>query len=321
MYFYSIVIPVYNRPAELKELLQTLTEQTYKSFEVLVVEDGSPERCESIVDQFKDQLDIQYLYKENTGQGFSRNYGFEHARGDYFVVFDSDCLIPANYFQIVDHSLITAKLDAYGGPDKAHESFNLLQKAISYSMTSVFTTGGIRGAEKRVGAFQPRSFNMGISRAVYDKTKGYKITRMGEDIELSIRIKEHGFRVGLIPDAFVYHKRRTSLGQFYQQLHFFGRARVNISRFYPGELKLIHLFPAMFLLAMLSMPLWYIFWPLVFEAGLVLFGLYFMLIMIDSTIRNMNVFVGGLSVISSIVQLTAYGIGFIQEGIKKLISG
>lgn len=315
--FFSVVIPVYNRPQEIQELLKSLTEQTYDDFEVLIVEDGSDEDCKAIVDSFTDELDIQYFYKENSGQGLSRNYGFERARGDYYVVFDSDCLIPEHYFETVSVHLSTHNIDAWGGPDEAHPSFTTLQKAISYSMTSPFTTGGIRGNKRHAGTFHPRSFNMGISKEVFEKTGGYKITRMGEDIEFSLRIIEHGFITGLIPDAYVYHKRRTSLKAFFKQLHFFGRARINISRFFPDEVKLVHLLPSFFTLGLLifiSLPFWSL---TLFKVGAGVFIVFALLIGIDSTLKNKNPLVGVLSILTSIIQLTAYGIGFMSEGLIK----
>ena len=226
---YSIVIPVYNRPDEVKELLDSLLSQVFEDFEVIIVEDGSTEKSDQVIQHYQSELNIHYFFKENSGQGFARNYGFERAKGDYIIVFDSDCIIPDNYLIHVDSFLKKNTADAFGGPDKAHSSFNTLQKAISYSMTSPFTTGGIRGNKKHVGKFHPRSFNMGISKEVFDKTRGYKLTRMGEDIEFSIRIINSGFKTALIEKAHVYHKRRSSLSQFYKQLHFFGRARVNVN--------------------------------------------------------------------------------------------
>ena len=199
--FFSIIIPLYNRPQEIKELLESLVLQTYKQFEVLVIEDGSVDDAGEIVKDFSDKLDVKYFVKENEGQGFTRNYGFERAKGDYFVIFDSDCLIPEDYFQIVNDSLNSDWLDAYGGPDASHPSFTPVQKAISYSMTSPFTTGGIRGNKKGIGQFHPRSFNMGVSRAVWEKAGGFIITRSAEDLEYSIRIHSLGFKIGLIPDA------------------------------------------------------------------------------------------------------------------------
>ena len=317
MRFYSLIVPVYNRPQEIDELLGSLQKQSFTNFEVIVVEDGSADKCDSIVQNFQD-LDIKYFYKENSGQGFSRKFGFEKAKGDYLIVFDSDCLIPSNYLEVVDQSLNENFLDAYGGPDRAHSSFSPIQKAISYSMTSTFTTGGIRGNKKHSGTFHPRSFNMGISREVFNKTGGYIITRMGEDIELSLRIIENGFKLGLIPDAFVYHKRRTSLVQFYKQLQFFGRARINVGRFYPKEVKLIHLLPAFFVFAVLALiltPLWSLF---VFKIGLAAAGFYYLLIFLDSLFKSKSLGVALLSVPCSFVQLFAYGIGFITEGLRKL---
>ena len=253
--FFSIIIPLYNRPQEIDELLFTLQQQEYKNFEVLVIEDGSENDAQSIVESYSGQLNIRYFVKENEGQGFTRNYGFERALGDYFIIFDSDCLIPRNYLTNVYAHLQKEYLDVFGGPDAAHESFTPVQKAISYSMTSLFTTGGIRGKKKHVGQFHPRSFNMGVSRKVWDRTGGFILTRLGEDIEFSIRAHRAGFRIGLIPEALVYHKRRTNFLQFYKQLHFFGRARINIYKHFPTELKLVHFFPAGFLLFLILMML------------------------------------------------------------------
>lgn len=313
MRLYSVIIPVYNRPDEIDELLESLTRQTYSNFEVLVVEDGSRDTCEMVVETYKDKLDIHYFFKENSGQGFSRNFGYERARGDYFIVFDSDCLIPEDYFKVVEESLNTNYLDAFGGPDKADVSFTAVQKAINYSMTSYFTTGGIRGRKKQAGTYHPRSFNMGISREVFEKTGGYNLPRKGEDIDFSIRIIKQGFTVGLIEQAFVYHKRRTSIGQFYEQLQFFGRARINVNRIHPGELKLAHLFPLVFLIGIFLIPLILL---IKVEYGVALgafYDLYFILIFLDSTFRNRNPVVGALSMITAFVQLTAYAIGMVRE--------
>ena len=243
--FFSFIIPVYNRPEELEELLACIEKQSYKEFEIVIIEDGSTLRSNSVVEKYQAKgLSIQYLEKKNEGQGFARNDGFKIAKGEYFVILDSDALIEDNYLEVVHQAIISEKLDLFGGPDKDHPSFTPIQKAISYSMTHLLTTGGIRGKKSNVGGtFHPRSFNMGISRAVYEATQGFKITRMGEDIEFSIRCISLGFKSGLIENAFIYHKRRTSFSQFYKQLHFFGRARINIGRFFPNELKWVHYFP------------------------------------------------------------------------------
>ncbi|NMM50276.1 glycosyltransferase [Marinigracilibium pacificum] len=316
--FYSLIIPVYNRPDEVDELLESLTKQTYTNFEVLVIEDGSSLPCDDVVSRYTLSLDIRYFAKENEGQGFTRNYAYERASGDYFIVFDSDCIIPSHYLETVNSHLNTEWLDAFGGPDKSHESFTDVQKAISYSMTSPYTTGGIRGSKKHAGTFHPRSFNMGISAEVWKKTKGYVITRMGEDIEFSIRIINSGFKVGLIEDAYVYHKRRTDFRQFYKQLFFFGRARVNIGRFYSSEIKFFHLFPVCFFLG-------FLFWLLILPwlmPGLFIFGAgmllgYYMLIFFDSFFKNgKSLSIASKSLIASFIQLFAYGHGFVSEWLK-----
>jgi glycosyltransferase involved in cell wall biosynthesis len=316
---FSIIIPLYNRPQEIKELLETLTQQTYKQFEVLVIEDGSVNDAAEIVESFTDKLDVRYFVKANEGQGFTRNFGFERAKGDYFVIFDSDCLIPADYLQIVNDHLNATWLDAYGGPDDAHSSFTAVQKAISYSMTSPFTTGGIRGNKKGLGQFHPRSFNMGVSRGVWEKVGGFIITRSGEDIEYSIRIHSAGFKIGLIPDAKVYHKRRTSFYQFYKQLHFFGRARINVYMFFPNELKLVHFFPAVFTLGLLFSIIANIFRWRIAELCNLFLALFVLLIFFHAWWKNQSVKVAFLSIIASFTQLTAYGLGFMQDFWKRVV--
>lgn len=317
--FFSIIIPLYNRPQEIKELLETLTVQTYKRFEVLVIEDGSVNDAEEIVKSFADQLDVKYFKKKNEGQGFTRNYGFERAKGDYFIIFDSDCLIPEDYLQIVNDSLNTNWLDAYGGPDASHPSFTAVQKAISYSMTSPFTTGGIRGNKKGIGRFHPRSFNMGVSRKVWETVGGFIITRSAEDLEYSIRIHSAGFKIGLIPDAKVYHKRRTNFLQFYKQIHFFGRARINLYKFFPNELKLIHFFPAAFTLGVFFSIIANIFrWPIAELCNFVL-AIIVLLIFFHSWWKNKSAKVAFLSIIAAYIQLIAYGLGFMQDFWKRVI--
>ena len=315
MYLYSFIIPLYNRPDEIRELLHSLTLQANKNFEVLIVEDGSSISGKEAVEKFADQLDVKYFYKENGGQGFARNYGFERAKGDYFIVLDSDVILPRHYLSAIESRLEKEKLDAFGGPDAAHPSFTIIQKAISYVMTSLFTTGGIRGAKKHLGKFQPRSFNMGISKEVYEKLGGYAIPRLGEDLEYSLRIIKSGYKTGLIPEAFVYHKRRTNLKKFYDQLHFFGRSRINVYRFYPDQIKLMHWFPFAFFLYCISSLIFIILGkPWLFLAlplGLWTIGLF-----IDALIKEKSLAVALVSIVAAFIQLNAYGIGFITDFIK-----
>lgn len=317
--FFSIIIPLYNRPDEIRELLETLTQQTYKQFEVLVIEDGSTKDAADIIPAFADKLDLKYFVKPNTGQGFSRNFGFERAKGDYFVIFDSDCLIPEDYLQIVNDAVSANHLDAYGGPDDSHPSFTPIQKAISYAMTSPFTTGGTRGNKKSVGQFHPRSFNMGLSRQVWEKAGGYIITRLGEDIEYAIRIHSLGFKIGLIPDAKVYHKRRTDFYRFYKQLHFFGRARINVYKFFPKGLKLVHFFPAAFTLFLgFSIIANIMRWPISLVCNFVIAGI-ILLIFFHAWFKTKSVKIAFLSIIASFTLLIAYGLGFMQDFCKRII--
>ena len=317
--FFSVIIPVYNRPIELAELLNCLTQQDYPNFEVVIIEDGSKIDSKEVVDTFKNKLAISYFVKENGGQGFARNYAFERAKGDFFVILDSDALIEPTYLTEVYKGIQENQLDLFGGPDREHVSFTPIQKAISYSMTSFFTTGGIRGKAKNIGGkFHPRSFNMGISRQVWEKTGGFKITRMGEDIEFSIRCIENGFKSGLLPNAFIYHKRRTSFIQFYDQLHFFGRARINISRFFPNELKWVHFIPLAYYIYFWNTIIWNI---VEIKLGMILSSFllaYWILILIDALIKSKSLLIAFLGLTAANIQLLAYGKGFLEEGLKKL---
>lgn len=328
---FSIIIPVYNRPDEIEELLESFTHQTYKDFEIVIVEDGSSLPCQHIVEQYHNQLTIQYIEKENSGQGFSRNEGFKHAKGEVFILMDSDCLVPDTYLEEVKEGMTTQSLDAFGGPDRAHPSFTPTQKAINYAMTSFITTGGIRDRSDALETYHPRSFNMGFKKEVVDKIGGFRITRMGEDIELSERIIRAGFRVGLIPKAIVYHKRRTSLRQFAKQLHFFGRARVNIWRFYPDQLKLVHLFPVLFLVGsiasyVLSVVSLFLFLQNTAQPASIIITLlatplsmiiiFFTALFLHACYLEKNLSVASKAVLASYIQLTAYGVGFISEFLK-----
>lgn len=327
--FFSIIIPLYNRPQEIQELLSSLLKQTYKSFEVIVVEDGSSIPAKDIVESFHPRLDVKYFSKENTGQGFSRNYGFERASGDFFIVFDSDIIVPENYLEIVKQGIEKDNLDAFGGPDAAHHSFSTIQKAISYSMTSPFTTGGIRGNKKHVGQFHPRSFNMGISRHVFNQTHGYKLSRRSEDIEFSIRMINSGFKVGLIPEAYVYHKRRTSFSQFFKQTYGFGKGRIDIAQMYPNELKLVHALPAVFTLGVIGVLILNVVNLLLYNDLYIInllgwFGnaflvLYTIFLFGHSFIVTKDLKVAISSVIAAYTQLLAYGTGFMRNYIDRVL--
>lgn len=313
---FSVVVPVFNRPDELSELLMSLTTQTFQDFEVVIVEDGSTLTSKKVVDFFSEKLKITYLFKSNSGPGPSRNMGFQNSKGDYFVVFDSDCILPENYFESVIAFLSRSPLDAWGGPDRAHENFTILQRAMGYTMSSPLTTGGIRGGKKHVGWFQPRSFNMGISRKVFEETGGFQFDRYAEDIEFSIRMREKGFRVGLISEAFVYHKRRATLPQFYHQVFNFGKGRALIGRKYPAEVKLAHWLPSLFLLGCAMILVVSFLSVSLFLAGIGGLLLYLAGIFFHSLFINKNLIVALLSVPSVLVQFSGYGLGFLQERLK-----
>lgn len=314
---YSVVIPVYNRPEELRELLESLTKQLFADFEVLVVEDGSTKRSEDIVEQFSRRLRIQYLTKPNTGPGPSRNFGFEHASGEYFVVFDSDCVLPPEYFAIVERYLSIHSLDAWGGPDRGHEDFSSLQQAMAYTMSSVLTTGGIRGGKNQADNFQPRSFNMGISRKVWEATGGFKFDRLAEDIELSIRIRKMGFNIGLIADAFVYHKRRTELTEFFTQVEGFGRGRVRVGKAHPGEVKPVHWFPTFVLIGFVMLPIILVLFHDLGMIGYTVLFFYWIAIAVDCFQQTKSVAAAMLSVPAAMVQFLGYGWGFLSETFKR----
>lgn len=314
---YSVIIPVYNRPDEVRELLESLANQSRQDFEVIIVEDGSEISSEAVADEFSKRLAIRYYSKANGGPGPARNFGFAHAKGQYFVIFDSDCILPPGYFEAVDQTLVTEQLDAWGGPDRGHEKFTIVQRAMAYTMSSVLTTGGIRGGKRRIGWFQPRSFNMGISREVYEKTGGFNFDRFAEDIEFSIRMKKAGFRTGLIVDAFVFHKRRATFGQFFKQVFNFGKGRAMIARVHPEEVKLAHYFPALFLIGTLALPILYFAGGMLFQVGVGLFSLYLFLIFVDSLRVNRHLGVAILSIPSALLQLWGYGIGFLVEKFRQ----
>lgn len=327
--FFSVIIPLYNRPQEIDELLDSLTRQRYMRFEVIIVEDGSTIPARTIVEGYKDRLDLHYLTKENEGQGFARNYGFAHAKGDYFIVLDSDVLLPESYFEAVNAGLRREGWDAFGGPDAAHSSFTTVQKAISYAMTSPFTTGGIRGNKKHVGQFHPRSFNMGLSRKVYEVTGGFKLSRQSEDIEFSIRMINEGFSVGLIPEAYVFHKRRATLSQFFKQTNSFGKGRIVIYQLFPAELKPVHALPAVFVAGLVGLLLLNLV-SYVPGGGLVwirslagignfLLFFYTLLLFLHAWLKTKELKVALYSVLAAYTQLTAYGMGFISAYWQRVV--
>ncbi len=314
---YSFIIPVFNRPDEVDELLNSLTTQTLRDFEVIVVEDGSSVPCKDVTEKYADKLLIHYYYKDNSGPGQTRNYGVERASGEYMLILDSDCILPDTYLEEVEKELQHKEADAFGGPDRAHESFTDVQKAINYAMTSFFTTGGIRGGKKKMDKFYPRSFNMGVKKSVYQALGGFSKMRFGEDIDFSIRIFKGGYACRLFPEAWVWHKRRTDLKKFFKQVHNSGIARINLYKKYPESLKLVHLLPAVFTLGVVFLLLA----SLVCGWSLSLLVLFALIICIDSTLQNKSLKIGLLSVVASFIQLTGYGTGFLIAWWKRCVCG
>ena len=328
---YSIIVPVYNRPDEVDELLDSLMRQTEKDFEVIIVEDGSQKDCRSVVEKYCDRLDVAYFAKPNSGPGQSRNYGAERAKGEYLLILDSDVVLPEGYLAAVSAELEREPADAFGGPDRSHPSFTDTQKAISYSMTSFFTTGGIRGGKKKLDKFYPRSFNMGIRRDVYLRLGGFSPMRFGEDIDFSIRIFKAGCRCRLFPEAWVWHKRRTDLRKFFRQVYNSGIARINLYKKYPESLKLVHLLPMVFTVGVIALVLtsavgrvlmsycnphrWY--W--LCAAPWLPIIAYALLLFLDSALKNRSCRIGAISVAAAFVQLMGYGFGFISAWWKRCI--
>ncbi len=312
----TLFTTVYNRPDEVAELLATLAQQTRLPDEILIVEDGSSVPCKKVVEGYTDRLPIRYLYQENTGQGFARNTAYAAATGDLLIVVDSDCLLPEDYVQIVERDFTDRGLEVFGGPDAAHPSFTPLQKAIGFSMTSFFTTGGIRG--QREEGFHPRSFNMGITREVYEKTKGYLMTKKGEDIEFSMRLKKMGLKIGLIAGAKVYHKRRTSLAAFWRQVKFFGTARINVYRLHKDALKPVFLMPLGFMLYVTTLPVWLLGGLCWFLLAAAPFALFLVGLFVEGLIKLKSLPQAVLGVACGFVQLYGYGVGFLQEGLRYL---
>jgi glycosyltransferase involved in cell wall biosynthesis len=315
---FSFIIPVFNRPGEIKELLESLVLQTYKeSFEVVIVEDGSTLSSEEVVIDFQERLDISYYKKKNSGPGDSRNYGMRMAKGNYYIVLDSDCTIPSQYLANVTKSLQEQYVHCYGGPDAAHSSFSLIQKAINYTMTSILTTGGIRGSKKAVDKFQPRSFNMGISKVAFETVGGYGNIHPGEDPDLTFRLWEKGFETKLISEAFVFHKRRINWLKFYKQVHKFGMVRPILNKWHPQTAKSTYWFPSLFCLGFLlaiglyfrgiSAPIWF-------------YAFYFILIFVDALLKNRSIAVALLSLVSLGIQFYGYGFGFLKSTISLTFS-
>lgn len=328
---YSIIVPVYNRPDEVDELLQSLCEQTVKDFEVVIVEDGSIKTCKDVCDKYANILVLHYYTKENSGPGQSRNYGAERASGDFLLILDSDVVLPTGYLAAIDKELLQQEAEAFGGPDATHPLFTPVQKAISYSMTSFFTTGGIRGGKAKLDKFYPRSFNMGIRKDVYLKLGGFTKMRFGEDIDFSYRIVEAGYRPRLFQKAWVWHKRRTDFRKFFRQVYNSGIARINLEKRHPGTMKIVHLLPTIFTVGVISLILisaigralmyyvdreqfyWMCFAP---WSPIILYSL---LIFADSSIKNRSLKVGLLSIPAAFVQLMGYGLGFIESWWKRCV--
>ena len=312
---FSVIVPVYNRIGEVEDLLKSLAEQSCKDFEVVLVEDGSTERCDQVARKYAEKVDVKYFYKENEGRSIARNYGLERAQGDYFVFFDSDCVIPPDYFATLSRCLDENPLDCFGGPDAAHDSFTDMQKAINFSMTAFLTTGGIRGGRVQLEKFVPRTFNMGYSRKVWETVGGFR-EMFSEDIDMSTRVRKAGFSIGLVREAYVYHKRRVNLRLFARQIYVFGMSRITLYLLYPESLKIVHWLPAVFVLGTTAMILLSIFWNVWAIVPLVAYLLALFATALAST-RSLKI--ACMGVVAAIVQLGGYGIGFLKAFTWKVL--
>lgn len=313
---FSVIVPVYNRIGEVEDLMASLEAQTSKDFEVIIVEDGSTERCEEAVRRHPG-VRSKYFYKENEGRSIARNYGMERAEGDYFIFFDSDCVIPPAYFETLARELDSNPVDCFGGPDAAHESFTTTQKAINYAMTSLLTTGGIRGGKVSLEKFTPRTFNMGFSREVYDKVGGFR-EMFSEDIDMSTRIRNAGFSMALIRPAYVYHKRRIDLGKFFRQVYVFGMSRITLHLLYPGSMKPVHTLPALAVIIGVILVLLGIF---VSPWWLLPIGVYLAAIFVTALVLTRSFVIAVKAVPASVIQICGYGAGFIKAFFTKIILG
>ncbi len=308
---FSFIIPVYNRPEEIKELLQSfLGMKTDLAYEIIIVEDGSTEDSKNIVGEYEGSLNITYLVKDNTGPGDSRNYGMRHAKGNYFIILDSDVVLPENYLFEVEKSLNEQYVDCFGGPDTAHQTFNSLQKAIDFAMTSIITTGGIRGSKKSLGKFQPRSFNMGISKKAFQASGGFGKIHPGEDPDLSIRLWRLGFQTKLIPTAKVFHKRRISWKKFYQQVYKFGLVRPILNKWHPSTKKLTYWFPSLFIL---GFDIAIVLLILNFHWLFACYVLYFVIAFIMALGTSGSLKVALMSLVAIWIQFFGYGLGFLES--------
>ncbi|MCH5246269.1 MAG: glycosyltransferase [Muribaculaceae bacterium] len=314
---YSIIIPVYNRPDEIEDLLKSLSEQTNNDFEVVIVEDGSTIPCRDIVEKYSSTIDVKYLYKSNEGRSIARNYGMERAAGSYFIFFDSDCMIPASYFTTLSAALEREPLDCFGGPDAAHASFSPTQKAINYAMTSFLTTGGIRGGKIQMEKFVPRTFNMGYSRRVWQTVGGFR-EMFSEDIDMSTRVRQAGFSIGLIRDAYVYHKRRIDFVKFFRQVHVFGMSRITLKLLYPDSLKVVHTLPAIAVIIAIALLLLSIF---VSPLWLLPIGVYLLALFCDAWRQTRSVRIAMLALPAGVIQIVGYGTGFIRAFTSKILLG
>lgn len=316
---YSVVLPTFGRPGDVDEFLASLIKQEYKNFEIIIVDATMDDSVKDVADKYLNKLNLTFIHQKGLGISDSRNLGVQRSKGEYIIFIDSDCVIPPSYFGEIERYLKQNKVDAFGGPDTASEDFTLSQKAINYVMTSFFTTGGIRGKAKRIGRFELRGFNMGIKRKAFDAVGGYSDMKVAEDIDLSMRLHKAGYKTALIPDAFVYHKRKTNLYKFLVQMFMYGKARIDLFLRHREALKLTYLVPLVFLIYLLAGIISVIFNNIIFSLFLATLILYALAVLIDSSVRNRSPAAGFLSVIAAYEFLIGYGTGLIYNIFRRIV--
>jgi len=324
---FSIIIPSFNRVDEITALLVSMEELRFprSQFELIIADDGSTDETLHFIKSYSSAsgLNLILVSQSNQGPGAARNLGVAAASGDFFIFIDSDVTVPGHWLEEISKQLQLEGGQAFGGPDTYRDDFPALLKAINHSMNSFLTTGGLRGKKgKSLARYYPRSFNMGLSRALWEKTGGFSKLRHGQDIEFSHRLHQAGAKILFIPKAFVFHKRRTSLKKFFKQVFNWGVARINLYKMNPSMLEPLHALPAVASAGYLLLSLMAFFHPVLKQIWLVFsaFGLLLLLFSSAQALRQYRSIAVALYVPLVIpIQIFGYGIGFIYNFIRRVI--
>ncbi len=322
--FISVITPSYNRASELEHLMRSISAQSidHNLFELIISDDGSTDDTEALINSWQEKasFSIKYISQENKGPGAARNHGLEKSIGELILFIDSDCEAHPKWIETIVDEYHKSEFDACGGPDGGKKDFTLLQKAIDYSMTSFFTTGGMRGhSEKMISKFYPRTHNMGVKRDKYEAVGGFGNLRHGQDIEFSHRIRTSGGKIRFIKNALVYHRRRTSLRQFIKQVFNWGVARINLGKIDTAMLEPVHFLPSLSILLSLFIILiiYQLDWG-ISEIFLLFFSPLSIICLLGAlNKKDLRVFPILLLVIP--IQIFGYGLGFLQAYIRRFI--